>query len=128
MKRHGQPKWRLVVWGDWSTVIGVAGKWRDELLDQKPFDQEDAEYGEYHVACETTSELVYAYLAFHGGARLRVAFAVEFEPDKQCRVYAATDNGYGKNEPTCIVKADIDHNQVVNAANAAIEILREAMK
>ncbi len=84
MIRHGTPKLFAYVWGDWHSVIYVTRKHRSEelrdiLLDQKPDSEEDAEYGRYRIPAKTTAELVALYRVFHDEAKLRCAFAVEWD-------------------------------------------------
>lgn len=127
MKRHGQPQWFLTVYGDWQTVIGVRN-YRDALLDQSPSDDEEAEYHAYRIPCENTGQLFAAYRDF-SAARLRCAVTVNFRSeDKAMDVWATTDHGFGKPEPSCSVMAKLDDMAVVRAANAACEILKEAIK
>lgn len=134
MKRHGIPKLFAYVWGDWHSVIDVARKHksdelRDILLDQKPYDEDDAEYKQYRISAKSTAELVAIYRAFHDEAKLRCAFAFEWESDdKAVSMWMCSGDGYGKNEPHCSLHSKDMASDHEAAIRTAIKTLEEAVK
>lgn len=127
MKRFGKPTLLVHVYGDWGTIIGVDA-YRDELLKQKPHDEDFAEYGSYRVVCADTGAMVKAYNEFTGRG-LQCFFGMEFaSEDKAVRASMDSGNGYGNDSPHCDVEANTPTSPIEAAAKQAIEILKQAVK
>jgi hypothetical protein len=126
MKRHGAPELIVFVWGDWHTVIS-ARDYRDSLLDQKPFDEEDAQYGQYELICGTTQEMVDAHRAFRK-LQLKCAFGFRFKSDdKAVEVYASSDDGYSSSGAHCHVDVVEDERPIVSVVKRVLGELSDAI-
>jgi hypothetical protein len=95
------PKFFVVVWGDWYTVIGVR-KYRDILLKQKPVDSEYADYFEYRLECRSAVEIAEAITEF-SAVKLKTGVVMEATShDLGVGAYAATDDGFSSEGAYCI--------------------------
>jgi hypothetical protein len=127
MRRSGKPRWSLVVSGDWETVIS-AREYREQLLDQKPFDEQMAEWHVYRIDCETTAAFVAAYRVFCERLKLQCEFEASFISDDRL-VRSEMQTGFdGDSEPRCSVDAEFPESKVRDAVKQAIALLEEAMK
>lgn len=127
MHRSGKAQLELIVWGDWYTVIGVR-EYRDILLDQKPIDDEDANYRSYRIRCNSTEELMRAAEAFRK-AKLLCAIGMRFiSDDGNVIVSAISGSGYGTDEPYCSVEFKESELKAKRAIQQAIQILKEALQ
>lgn len=125
MKRIDKAELALLVWGDWHSIIGVR-EYRDALLDQKPWDEDEGDYKQYVVACTDTEAMVRAYTAFNG---FRRAFRIN-KTGGEWRASACTADGYSNDGPFVALEVDdtVLSGKVAEAAKKAAEILREAIK
>jgi hypothetical protein len=125
MKRHAKPTLALVVWGDWHSIIAVR-EYREQLIDQKPWDEDDGDYKSYNVPCANTAELVKAYEAFKG---FRRSFCIKYRSD-EWSITAATEDGYSNDGAFVVLEVDdsVQSGKVFEAAKKAAEILKEAIK
>ena len=126
MNRHGVATLSLSVWGDWVTVIG-AQNYRDALINQKPSDEDSAEYQEYTIPCANTKDLVDAYDVFRG-RRLRCAITMAYKVKGEIKGYVSSDTGYGSYEPYFVIDVCYDKDKLRQSVGTAIEILQEAIK
>lgn len=127
MKRHDKAELALLVWGDWYSVIGVR-EYRDVLLDQKPYDEDEGDYKMYVIPCANTDELVKGYEAFK---QFRRAFRLNVgRPGSEWRLSACTADGYSNDGPFVALEVDdsIVSGKVADAAKQAAELLREALR
>lgn len=127
MKRGGIPDMAVLVFGDWETVIS-ARQYRDQLLDQSPFDEETREFSQYRIACETAGDMVAAFTEFQGRLKLRCEFGFLMKSeDRKIQVDLIT--GFdGDKKPQCFVTVEESISEIAQAAKKAIEILRAAIE
>lgn len=119
----------LFVWGDWYTVIGSGEKYRDCLLNQSPVDEQESEFREYRIPCETTADLMDAYGVFRIKLNLSCHVGFRFETsDHSFRVFVLSGNGYDKQGPYCDAECRIPTSDIEAAATQAVEILKKALK
>jgi len=133
MKRFGKPQLIAWVFGDWETVVssrhGSGVNYREQLLDQKPYNEDDGNYNGYRIKCSNTDEMVKAYNEFHGRLKLRCFFGMEFtSDDKVVRAVLLSGDGYSNDGPCCHVQVDSPVSEIEAAAKQAIEILKGAVK
>jgi len=123
MQRHGTPTMSLQVWGDWYSVMR-AREYRDVLLDQKPFDEDDAAYHQYSVPCSSTKELLKAAATF-SDLGLRCAIRMVFKSDdNSVWVTAQTGDGYGQDEAfvhVSVHESEIEAKKVIEKAIALLQ-------
>lgn len=134
--RDATVRWRVVVYGDWSTVIGVR-EYREQLIDQKPHvdshDDPELEYRAYYVDCVSAKEMVAAFSAF-GSHRLRCEFqslvnTANEKTERLVTCFANTGGWDSHGEPY----ADISINEtaivdkVRDSVERAIKILGEVI-
>jgi len=128
MQRHGQPELMLLIWGDWYTVIS-ARDYRDDLIDQKPDDEETANYWRYRLPCKTTADLVKAYHVFHDTHKCQCAFAMYYKsPEGVASFWTETETGYHDDKPSCEMEMRIDGGKLHGAVEKAIDILSQAIE
>ena len=124
-----KPKFELRICGDWLTVIGVSDQDFDKLINQKPNDEDSAEYNEYRLTFETADDLLAAYHAYRG-PRLEVNIAVHVKSEELgVDVFATTADGWGSKGPYALVDLNetIHHSQLAGHIKAAHDILAEVM-
>lgn len=127
MQRRGVPKLKAVVSGDWETVIS-AREYREQMLDQKPFDADMAEWHQYRIECKDVAELVAAYKVFSERLKLHCEFEFSFMSDDR-RTCAEMQTGYeGDGKPTCHVGAEFADAKALQAIKQAVALLEEAVK
>lgn len=127
MQRLGTPQWKVVVSGDWQTVIS-AREYREQLLDQKPFDEQESEWHVYRIDCATTADLVAAYRVFREKLKLQCEFEASFISDDRI-VSVEMQTGFdGDQEPRCNVNAEFPESKVGDAVKQALALLEEAVK
>jgi len=123
-----KPEFALHVHGDWYTIIAVR-EYRDALLDQKPYDEDDAQYKRYALPCRTAKELFAAYQAF-SAEHLRCDVAVTVEsPTLGVTCFAATGTGYERTaEPFADVQIEpaVHNATMADAIATAIDVLKKA--
>jgi hypothetical protein len=128
LRDHGsKPVFELRIYGDWYSAIGVEG-YSDSLINQKPYDEDDAMWNEYRLRLSTAAELFKAYSAFTK-ARLRVELAVLIESKALgVQVYAVTADAFRSGPDTQFALVDVDetrqHAQLVGAIQEAYEALK----
>jgi hypothetical protein len=127
MKRGGIPDMAVLVFGDWDTVIS-ARQYRDQLLDQGPTDEQDREFSQYRIACETAGEMVAAFTEFQGRLKLRCEFGFLMKSeDRKIQVDLIT--GFdGDKKPQCFVTVEESISEIAQAAKKAIALLEEAIE
>lgn len=127
MRRNGKPKWRIVVSGDWETVIS-AREYREQLIDQKPYDEDMAEWHQYRIECQTTADFVAAYRVFCEQLKLRCEFEASYLSDDRL-LRSEMQTGFdGDGEPSCAVYTEFPESKVRDAVKQAIALLEESMK
>lgn len=127
MKRFGKPVWKVVVSGDWETVVS-ARDYREQLLDQKPFDEQMDEWHVYRIECKTTAELVAAYRVFREQLKLNCEFEASFISEDRS-VCAEMQTGFdGDQDPRCSVGADIQSNALLDSVKQTLGILAKAIE
>lgn len=133
MKRYGKPNLIVYVHGDWETVIssrhGSGVDYREQLLDQKPDDEDGGDYSGYRIQCANTDEMVKAYNEFHGRLKLRCFFGMELtSDDKVIRAVLQSGDGYSNDGPFGDVQVESPVSAIEAAARDAITILTGAVK
>lgn len=124
MKWNLNPRIGLLVCGDWRTVISVRD-YSDYLLDQKPYDEMDAEYDTYRLYLPTARQIVDAYKAFTEKRLKCEIIAACDADDRTVNAYIATGDGWGGKEPYAQVNV---RDELVNAKLASrIEAARKAL-
>ena len=103
MKRFGKSSWRVVVWGDWETIIS-AREYRDILLEQKPCDEFGAEWGCYRIQCDSADAMVAAFNVFRA-MRLRCEFESSFISEDKAVCAEMQTGFYGDGIPSASVGA-----------------------
>lgn len=127
MRRFGTPEISLHIWGDWLTVISAREHW-DELIEQKPLDEDGGDWKEYRIRCQTTADLVKAYAEFHDRLKLHCAFGTKYKSqDGAIEIFAFTGDGPSQ-EPYAQVIANFDDDKRIAGVKSAIETLQEAIK
>lgn len=126
MRRGGIPDMAVLVFGDWDTVVS-ARQYRDQLLDQRPFDEEMSDFSQYRIACETAGDMVAAFTEFQGRLKLRCEFGFLMKSeDRKIQVDLIT--GFdGDKKPQCFVTVEESISEIAQAAKKAIEILQAAI-
>lgn len=125
MKRFGKSSWRVVVWGDWETIIS-AREYRDILLEQKPCDEFGAEWGCYRIQCDSADAMVAAFNVFRA-MRLRCEFESSFISEDKA-VCAEMQTGFdGDGIPSASVGAVFSDNAAETAIRTAMKALESAI-
>jgi hypothetical protein len=129
----------LHVFGDWETVIGAA---RDiaretsddgvyqEILNQKPFDEDQGDYDRYSVKSNRADDLFGLWQAFRKHRlETEVFCGIESIPTRTS-LFAATGSGYGKTAtPNATVRIDTEtlDKSIKIKVKQALNILRECV-
>ena len=126
MRRGGIPDMAVLVFGDWDTVVS-ARQYRDQLLDQRPFDEETSDFSQYRIACETAGDMVAAFTEFQGRLKLRCEFGFLMKSDDR-KIQVDLITGFdGDKKPQCFVTVEESISEIAQAAKKAIEILQAAI-
>lgn len=126
------------VWGDWQTVIGEVHKIHrdaktersaevyESVLEQKPYDEDDADYSQYRIRSVNPLEICGLIQRFHQ-ARLSCDLVCEIKSDRGVEAYAATGFGMGRKEPNYSVSIDSAKisADMTEAISQAISILKK---
>ena len=98
MRLDVEAKWSVQVCGDWHTVIGLR-EYRDDLIDQKPYDEDDAEYGIYTIPCADMDAIRKALDACHE-KHLYAYVAVEINHE-HLELSLCSGDGYSRENKPC---------------------------
>ena len=98
MRLEVEAKWSVQVCGDWYTVIGLRD-YRDDLIDQKPYDEGDAEYGIYTIPCDGMDAIQKALTACKE-KHLNAYVAVEINHE-HLEVSLCSGDGYSRENKPC---------------------------
>jgi hypothetical protein len=130
------------VWGDWHSVIGVINDIRrtngsedpgtealyDSALEQKPMDEDDADYFRYQFKDNRADNLVGLWSRFRK-AHLEAEFFCHVASDSGVETQAATGTGY-RSKPVPFFMADVDSQKISlkmqQAMTEAVNLLNAA--
>ena len=120
------PRFVVCIYGDWQSVISAKGYW-DELIGQKPNDEEDANYSSYQVACLSVAAITEAYREFHERLKLRCELLCSVQSETlgvDCRIQ--TGDGYSpERAPSADIMLDpaVIHKAMLEAIQSTAKML-----
>jgi hypothetical protein len=131
MRIEGEPRFMVQVWGDWDTVVRALQKWFDKIENQKPNDEDDANWASYNIEFTKARDAVNVIESAED-AGLYCNLAVNFfDRESGVSVWAATGNGFdhmsrdkSKNKPACTVRFNDFDAKRKESVEQAIKILQ----